>query len=158
MSKDDGLGPEFGFPAGKTRTPNITRRSNLTNQPEQPNHSTSNPRKSDAQKTIQSIPTLNDSVVLASCKLLILNYSQIWFIYILLAVPEFFTPPTREIQIRSDMKNILEIDFDIDLGLLTRNIPPKELFKEDNDVWDWEQEFSQLNADFTSNKHDRNKA
>ena len=76
-----------------------------------------------------------------------------------LAVPEFFTPPSREIQIRSDLKNTLEIDFDIDLGLLTRNIPAKELFTEENDVWDWEQEFSQLNADFTSmNKHERNKA
>merc|ERR1712227_478111 len=85
-------------------------------------------RESNAKSKMMSIPTLSDSVVLAS------------------SVPEFFSPPARNYQVTSASSGNVEIDLDFDLGLLTKDIPPPELFREENDVWDWEQEFSKLSS------------
>ena len=73
-----------------------------------------------------------------------------------LAADSALIVPPRPIKIHDEMKEVLEIEFDIDLGLLTRMIPSKELFNEIDDMWNWEEEFSKLSADFTTQA--RNKA
>merc|ERR1712142_334501 len=131
MPQNDKLDPEFGFLAPQKTNP--PKRAELFQQPQQPpRHAKTN--VSSGAKTIQNIPTLSDSVVLST------------------SVADYHPPPRREINIQSDMANTINVDFDFDLGLLTKNIPPKDLFNEETDIWDWEQEFSQLNAHFTSNR------
>ena len=56
-------------------------------------------------------------------------------------------------KIQSEVKDSLKIDFDIDLGLLMTSIPKKEDVDEDvTKAWDWDQQFSQLNAEFVTGK------
>ena len=56
-------------------------------------------------------------------------------------------------KIQSEVKDSLKIDFDIDLGLLMTTIPKKEDVDEDlTKAWDWDQQFSQLNAEFVTGK------
>ena len=56
-------------------------------------------------------------------------------------------PPPRPIKV-SGQSN-LKIDFDIDIGLLMTSIPSREAVDEEmQTVWDWEQQFSQLTAEF----------
>jgi len=61
--------------------------------------------------------------------------------------------PPRQVKIQSEVKDSLKIDFDIDLGLLMTTIPKKEDVDEDlTKAWDWDQQFSQLNAEFVTGK------
>ena len=61
--------------------------------------------------------------------------------------------PPRQVKIQSDVKDSLKIGFDIDLGLLLTSIPKKEDVDEDvTKAWDWDQQFSQLNAEFVTGK------
>ena len=61
--------------------------------------------------------------------------------------------PPRQVKIQSEVKDSLKIDFDIDLGLLMTSIPKKEDVDEDvTKAWDWDQQFSQLNAEFVTGK------
>jgi len=59
-------------------------------------------------------------------------------------------PTKRKIKIGDDAQSLLNIEFDIDLGLLKRNIPARQLFEEDTEEWDWEQEFSKIAAEFSA--------
>ena len=61
-------------------------------------------------------------------------------------------PAPRDIKIQSKLKNSLKIDFDVDLGLLMNSIPNRDDIDEDTVAWDWEQQFSQLAAEFTTSK------
>ena len=61
-------------------------------------------------------------------------------------------PAPRDIKIQSKLKNSLKIDFDIDLGLLMNSIPNRDDIDEDTVAWDWEQQFSQLAAEFITSK------
>ena len=56
------------------------------------------------------------------------------------------------VKIQAEMKNYLKIDFDVDLGLLMHSIPNRDEVDEDNSIWDWEQQFSQLTAEFITSK------
>jgi len=80
----------------------------------------------------KAIPTLRDSVVVSSSSSGILQ------------------PTKRKIKIGDDAQSLLNIEFDIDLGLLKRNIPARQLFEEDTEEWDWEQEFSKIAAEFSA--------
>ena len=57
-------------------------------------------------------------------------------------------PPPRAIKIQGQAN--LKIDFDIDVGLLMTSIPSRDAVDEEQIVWDWEQQFSQLTAEFLS--------
>ena len=61
-------------------------------------------------------------------------------------------PAPRDIKIQSKLKNSLKIDFDVDLGLLMNSIPNRDDIDEDTVAWDWEQQFSQLAAEFITSK------
>jgi len=86
---------------------------------------------------ISAIPTLGDSVAFTTS-----DEGQ--------AAKE---KPPRQVKIQSEVKDSLKIDFDIDLGLLMTTIPKKEDVDEDlTKAWDWDQQFSQLNAEFVTGK------
>ncbi|CAG5114100.1 Oidioi.mRNA.OKI2018_I69.chr2.g8171.t1.cds [Oikopleura dioica] len=91
-----------------------------------------NPSAGPSGARAKAIPTLRDSVVVSSSS------------------AGLRQPPKRKIEITNDDQSLLNIEFDIDLGLLKRNIPPRELFEEDNEAWDWEQEFSKIAAEFSA--------
>ena len=61
-------------------------------------------------------------------------------------------PAPRDIKIQSKLKNSLKLDFDVDLGLLMNSIPNRDDIDEDTVAWDWEQQFSQLAAEFITAK------
>ena len=71
---DQGLGVEFGFPAGTVKKEVKTSRrfnrenSKTTSTPPTTSQEPVQIRSNAVKKNITSIPTLNDSVVLTSCK------------------------------------------------------------------------------------------
>merc|ERR1711917_54332 len=86
-----------------------------------------------SRSMMMSIPTLGDSVNFTAEKSVDKN-----------------EPPPRAIKIQGQAN--LKIDFDIDVGLLMTSIPSRDAVDEEQIVWDWEQQFSQLTAEFLTKK------
>ena len=98
-----------------------------------------------SRSMMMSIPTLGDSVNFTAEKsgkllaaLLIITSNLV----------DKNEPPPRAIKIQGQAN--LKIDFDIDVGLLMTSIPSRDAVDEEQITWDWEQQFSQLTAEFLS--------
>ena len=109
---------------------------------------------------ISAIPTLGDSVAFTTSGKTKTGFRLRWFsaylphnMILLDDGPATKEKPPRQVKIQSEVKDSLKIDFDIDLGLLMTSIAKKEDVDEDvTKAWDWDQQFSQLNAEFVTGK------